>query len=165
MFTKCHKRRRRSAPTGWTCCVGFGSCGCSGWAGISASNNRPKPRNWKSFLVRRRSTRRGRPGGSAADGPVTARLDRATGNPGAARAGAAQGQTGCDAVPMQGRGACRAGQGRGLGSDDRPVRGRRKPPVGQRGNAGTVQGTDRVAAPVHRSVRRRDRPVRWPEVG
>ena len=35
-----------------------------------------------------------------ADGAPAARLDRATGNPGAARAGAAQGQTGGDAIPM-----------------------------------------------------------------
>ena len=55
--------------------------------------------------------------------------------------------------------ARRAGQGRDLGADDRPVRRRGQPAAGQGHDARTVQGADRVAAPVRRSVRRRDRPV------
>ena len=80
-------------------------------------------------------------------------------NQGTAGAGAASGQTRRDAIPMQGRRTRGAGQGRDLGADDRPVRRRGKPAAGQGHDARTVQGADRVAAPVHRRVRRGDRPV------
>ena len=55
---------------------------------------------------------------SAADGASAARLDRAAGNPGAAGAGAAPGQIGRDALPVQGPRPRGSGQGRYLGADD-----------------------------------------------
>src|ERR1700739_2339049 len=95
----------------------------------------------------------------AADGAFAARVDRAAGNARTTGAGTAQGQTGRDAIPMQGPRSRGFGQGRDLGADDRPVRCGGKPAVGQGHDARAVPGADRVAAPVHRRVRRGDRPV------
>ena len=71
-------------------------------AELGASVHLAHPLGVKAFSYRRvkRSTRRRRSGGFVADGPPAARLDRAAGNPGAARAGAAQGEIGRDAIPM-----------------------------------------------------------------
>ena len=88
-----------------------------------------------------------RSGRSAADGPAAGGVDRAAGDPGAAGAGAAPGQAGRAAQPLQGRGPRGAGQVRGPGADERPVRPGGHRAAGPAGPAGAVCGPDRLAAP------------------
>ena len=88
------------------------------------------PLGVKAFAYRRVKNDRARRLGSgrpAADGAAAGGVDRAAGNAGTARAGPAPGQAGRAAIPLQGRGPRGAGQVRGPGADDRPVRGRRQP--------------------------------------
>ena len=107
-----------------------------------------------------RRARRHRPGRSAADGPAAGGVDRPTGHPGAARAGAPPRKAGRAALALQGRDPRGAGQVRGAGDDERPVRVRRHRPAEPPAAARPVRRADRVAAPADRRPAVRDRPLR-----
>src|SRR5215213_4211312 len=70
------------------------------------------------------------------------------------------GQAGRLALELQGQGPRRAGQVRGHGGDERPVRRRRHRAARRPGPAEGVRGPDRVAAPGDRPAGLRDRRVR-----
>src|SRR5665647_2452146 len=85
----------------------------------------------------------------------------ATAHQGATRASTAQSQTRRATFTLQSRGPRRAGQMRGPGADERPVRAGRYRAVGPARAPSPLRGQDRLTAPADGRPGLRDQPVRW----
>jgi hypothetical protein len=104
-----------------------------------------------------RPERRRRSGGSPADGPAAAGMDRPTRGPRATGDHQVPAQAGEAAHQLQGPGARRAGQARHHGDPFRLVRDRWAGMAGQPQTAAALCREGHLAAPAHRRAHRRDR--------